>query len=175
MLLLVAGSGALIWRFWPAKSAVLLVLANTRSGRSTAAADVAWLKAQVKKAKGIVDRSSSTLDAESLGIALAASRSDEPVILFVSAPARIDADGTILLQANDSGGNLKLDELLATLKACKSSRKLLVLDVDAPVDDSTSGLPRDDVAGALRAKFQKVKDGSLYVLLAAGAGERSRA
>jgi hypothetical protein len=175
MLLLVAGSGALIWRFWPAKSVVLLVLANTRSGRSTAASDVAWLKSQVKGAKGIVDRSAVTPDAESLGVALAARRSDEPVIVFVSAPGRIDADGTIVLSANDPGGELKLDDLLGTLKACKSSRKLLVLDVDAPVDDSTSGLPRDDLAGALRAKFAKVKDGSLYVLLAAGAGERSRA
>jgi hypothetical protein len=79
-------------------------------------------------------------------------RGNQPVVVFLSALALTDTDGEVFLLPADAHLEnprtwLPLREVFTQLRACPSSRKLLLLDIMHPFTDPRAGLLLDDVAG----------------------------
>jgi len=103
---------------------------------------------------------------------------DEGVIVYLSAHARLGPEGEIrILRPEARFGHLeselRLRDVLAALKACRSRDKLLILDIMRPHADPSVGVLDDDVAGRVLGELEGVPDGRRTVLCAASAGQRS--
>jgi hypothetical protein len=104
-------------------------------------------------------------------------RHRQNVVVYLAGLARLDAAGHIHLLPADADLDepatwLPLARVLEAL-AGRSHRHLLLLDLEAPVDDPRTGVVRDDLAAALPAELEAVPDAHRLVLSARDAVQQS--
>jgi hypothetical protein len=174
ILAIAAGAAWIILSLQPKKTANYLAFATVAGGRPTVPADLDWLRNQLGWSSSGNARAAGDLEASAFTSALAELKPDQPLILYVSAPARV-SDGRVDLIRGTSDATVPLDELLVAVVACKSRGKLLVLDLyDPPKEAASSALPSEELARAVRDRLELSKDKSLWVITASGPGQISR-
>jgi hypothetical protein len=174
ILAIAAGSAWIILSLQPKKTANYLAFATVAGGRPTVPADLNWLRNQLEWSSSGKAREVGDLEASAFASALAELKPDQPLILYISAPARV-SDGRVDLLRGASDATVSLDALLAAVVACKSRGKLLVLDLyDPPREAASSALPAEDLARAVRDRLELSKDKALWVITATGPGQIPR-
>ncbi len=103
--------------------------------------------------------------------ALATGISDEPVIVYVNALARV-VDGKVYILVEDSKPEdmesaVLLDDVLQALARCPSKHKLLLLDLQRPIRHARLGLLGDDVGSGVKEAIAKIEDRTFHVVSAA--------
>jgi len=102
---------------------------------------------------------------------------DDAVVVYISAYAIVDADGKIRILASDSHpyepkNQLLLSEVLGAIKDCKSTNKLLVLDIMRNMlDPRDLGATADGVGYLVPSELEDSKDPDLMVICACSPGE----
>ena len=108
--------------------------------------------------------------------ALAKTAHLQPIVISLSAPAAVDAGGTVfLLPADPTGDNprnrLTLVELLAAVRDCPAHNKLLVLNLVPPSGDPLYAPPAGNLSTAVFAALDAVPDDNRLCLVACGPGQ----
>ena len=104
----------------------------------------------------------------------------EPVVVYLTAPAAVDAAGAVYVLPADPLGDhprnrLPLAELLAAFKDCPARHKLLVLQLTPPPEDPLFAPPSGELSAAVFRTLDAVPDDSRLCLVACGPGETSLA
>ena len=102
----------------------------------------------------------------------------DAVVVYLSAQARTGPQGDVQVLPLDADlGNpqtwVPLREVLTRVKACPAHRKLVVLDIMAPLATARLGVPADDVSAAVPADLDAVPDPHRLTLCAAAPGQTS--
>ena len=109
--------------------------------------------------------------------ALANAPRSRPVVIHLAAPAGVDAAGGVFSSIRRSGlptvprNRLTLAELLAAVRDCPATHKLLILNLTPPPLDPLYAPPPGNLSAAVFAALAAVPDDNRLSLVACGPGQ----
>ena len=108
--------------------------------------------------------------------ALAKTPRSRPVVVYLSAPASIDAAGGVFLLPADKLGDhprnrLTLAELLTAFADCPARHRLLILNLVPPTEDALFAPPSGELAAAIFKTLEEVRDDGRLSLVSCGPGQ----